>query len=184
MSGLQDHFSCISERATSQSDVITKIVATGKVLGFDICQQAMRAHAPRLWSHAQAFDLCHDSVRPCCTPSLPRCGLIAAIRALGTPANKEQRGAEIRMRWLAYVAHLALDRQLVVRTEPSWESPLTEREIDVLQWTACGKTSSEISQLLSISECTVNFHIRNVITKLHAANKTAAAVKAAVLGWI
>jgi LuxR family transcriptional regulator len=184
MSGRHDHFSFISERATSESDVLNKITATGKVLGFDICQEAMLAHGPQLWRHAQAFDLCLDSSRPTCTPPLPRCGLTSLIRALGLNADKEQSRSDIRMRWLACVAHLALDRQLVVRTAPSQQSPLTERELDVLRWTAHGKTSSEISQLLSISEHTVNFHIRNVIAKLHATNKTAAAVRAAMLGWI
>ena len=55
---------------------------------------------------------------------------------------------------------------------------------DVEYWTADGKTSSEISELLMISENTVNFHVKNVILKLQVANKTAAVVKAAVLGML
>jgi len=184
MGGRQDHFSCISERATSESDVLNKITATGKILGFDICRDAMLARSPQLWRHAQEFGLCLDRTRCTCAPPSPRCGLMSLVGASGSNADREQKKSEIRMRWLACVAHLALDRQLVVRTSPSHQSPLTERELDVLRWTAHGKTSSEISQLLSLSEHTVNFHIRNVIAKLHATNKTAAAVRAALLGWL
>jgi LuxR family transcriptional regulator len=61
---------------------------------------------------------------------------------------------------------------------------LTAREIEVLRWTAHGKTVDEISVLLAISVNTVNFHIKNAVAKLHAANKTAAAVRAAMLGLL
>jgi LuxR family quorum-sensing system transcriptional regulator SolR len=37
---------------------------------------------------------------------------------------------------------------------------------------------------LDIAGRTVNFHINNALTKLNAANKTAAAVKAAMLGFL
>ncbi|MTJ79618.1 MAG: hypothetical protein F8N37_01155 [Telmatospirillum sp.] len=59
---------------------------------------------------------------------------------------------------------------------------LTEREIEVLRWTASGKTSGEISDILSISVNTVNFHLKNTITKLRTANKTAAVFEAARAG--
>lgn len=184
MGGRQDHFSSISERAKSESDVLAKIAATGKVLGFDICHDAMLARGPQLWRHAQEFGLCLDGAWPTCAHPSLRCALLLIVDASDSNSDSEQKKSEIRMRWLACVAHLALDRQLVVRNSPSHQSPLTERELDVLRWTAHGKTSSDISQLLSLSEHTVNFHIRNVITKLHTTNKTAAAVRAALLGWL
>jgi LuxR family transcriptional regulator len=67
---------------------------------------------------------------------------------------------------------------------PELNAKLSNREIAVLRWTADGKTSSEISCILNIAERTVNFHINNVITKLNAANKTSAAIKAAMLGLL
>ena len=54
----------------------------------------------------------------------------------------------------------------------------------MLKWTADGKTSSDIAQILAISVDTVNFHVRNATAKLGAANKTAAVVRAAMLGWL
>ena len=58
------------------------------------------------------------------------------------------------------------------------------REIEVLRWTAEGKTSSEIGQIMNITERTVNFHVNCVVEKMGACNKTSAAVRAAMLGLI
>ena len=61
---------------------------------------------------------------------------------------------------------------------------LSEREKEVLRWTGDGKTASEISQILYLSQSTVNFHIRNAMIKLDAPNKTNAIVKAIYLGLL
>ena len=51
----------------------------------------------------------------------------------------------------------------------------------VLRWTADGKTSGEVGEIMNISERTVNFHVNNALEKLGAANKTAGVIKAAML---
>lgn len=61
---------------------------------------------------------------------------------------------------------------------------LTDRELEVTKWTADGKTASDIACILSLSQSTVNFHIRSVINKLGVSNKTAAAAVAAARGLI
>ena len=61
---------------------------------------------------------------------------------------------------------------------------LSPRETEVLKWTACGKTSGEISDLLSITEDTVNAHIKNACLKLDAVNKTHATAIALMHGVI
>jgi len=61
---------------------------------------------------------------------------------------------------------------------------LTKREVEILRWTAQGKSSEEIANLLHLSFNTINYHIKKSIAKLDAPNKTAAAVKAAVLGLL
>lgn len=63
-------------------------------------------------------------------------------------------------------------------------SPLSRREREILHWVAYGKTSYEISIIVGLSERTVNFHVANVVSKLNAANRTHAAVKAALMGLI
>jgi DNA-binding CsgD family transcriptional regulator len=61
---------------------------------------------------------------------------------------------------------------------------LSDREKACLSWTASGKSSWEVGRILSISESTVVFHIKNAMRKLGTANRTLAAVKAIELGLI
>ncbi|MBB1201378.1 transcriptional regulator SdiA [Enterobacteriaceae bacterium 89] len=60
----------------------------------------------------------------------------------------------------------------------------SKRELEILKWTAEGKTSAEISIILSISENTVNFHQKNMQKKFNAPNKTQIACYAAAIGLI
>lgn len=67
---------------------------------------------------------------------------------------------------------------------PARSEALTEREREVLRWTAVGKTSTEVAQILTVSENTIKFHIKNATHKLGVANKTAAVVKAVLMGLL
>lgn len=53
---------------------------------------------------------------------------------------------------------------------------LSARETECLRWTADGKTSDQISKIISISAATVNFHLKNAVGKLGAANRHHAAI--------
>jgi DNA-binding NarL/FixJ family response regulator len=68
----------------------------------------------------------------------------------------------------------------VARTE-LWPKlvELTDREVEILTWVARGKTSSEIAQILGLTKRTVDFHTDNARTKLGAATRTEAVIKAA-----
>lgn len=63
------------------------------------------------------------------------------------------------------------------RSEPP-PPGLTEREKDVLQLVARGDTSRQVAEHLVISENTVNFHIRNILGKLHARTRSEAVARA------
>ena len=47
-------------------------------------------------------------------------------------------------------------------------------EKEVLNWVKEGKTAGEISQILSISERTVKFHIQNILRKVDAVSRAQA----------
>jgi NarL family two-component system response regulator LiaR len=55
---------------------------------------------------------------------------------------------------------------------------LTERELDVIKLIARGLTNRKISEELVISEGTVKGHVSNILSKLHLADRTQAAVYA------
>ncbi len=62
--------------------------------------------------------------------------------------------------------------------------PLTERELDVLRLVAKGFTNKAIGAQLSISDRTVQGHLAKIYTKLGAASRTEAVMRAVTLGWI
>lgn len=55
---------------------------------------------------------------------------------------------------------------------------LSQREVETLLWSARGKTSAEIAQILGLTRRTVDFHLDNVRTKLGVMTRTQAVAKA------
>lgn len=65
-----------------------------------------------------------------------------------------------------------------IRKDAKLVRKLTSREMECLQWIACGKTSGEIAIICSISESTVNYHLKNTLSKLNSSNRVHAVAKA------
>lgn len=81
---------------------------------------------------------------------------------------------------LASHAMVAADRLLSRKLNERAVVPLpklTKREMDVLSWTAHGKTAWEVSVILGMSEKTVNFHLGNTMRKLGVNSKHQAVIK-------
>ena len=55
---------------------------------------------------------------------------------------------------------------------------LTQREVQVLQWLAFGKTDAEIGTLLGVSPRTVSKHLEHIYVKLGVETRTAAVMRA------
>lgn len=83
---------------------------------------------------------------------------------------------------LAAHALTAADRLLSPKLTKSDLPKLTRRELDVLSWTAQGKTAWEVSVILSMSEKTVNFHLGNAMRKLGVTSKHQAVLKCVAAG--
>ena len=83
---------------------------------------------------------------------------------------------------LQWVSTAVLSRMNQVRTKS--DITLSLREKEILRWTGDGKTAEDIARILSLSQSTVNFHLRNAMAKLDTPNKTAAVVRAIYLGLL
>lgn len=84
---------------------------------------------------------------------------------------------------LAIHLHEAL-QELLDRQAQTPRVTLTPRERECLKWTARGKSSWAISEILSLSERTVNFHIANAMGKLEVTSRTHAVAKSLYHGLI
>lgn len=62
------------------------------------------------------------------------------------------------------------------------KKPLTDREVEVLQYVMQGKTNKEIAQLLMITHHTVKAHVASIIRKVGVKNRLDAALVAARKG--
>jgi DNA-binding NarL/FixJ family response regulator len=80
-------------------------------------------------------------------------------------------------------------RELTVEEEDSSEpkdfySPLSSREVEILDYIARGNSNKEIAKSLKISDQTVKNHITSILKKLSVSDRTAAVVHALRHGWI
>ncbi len=80
---------------------------------------------------------------------------------------------------------LAAFRQMVVDEDTqSIFSPLSPRELEVLELVAAGRTNKEIALNLEISNQTVKNHVSSILRKLAVNDRTQAVVYAMRRGWI
>ncbi len=77
-----------------------------------------------------------------------------------------------------------LDPVLAAETLAQGDSPLTERETDVLSLARTGGTVADLSRILHLSEGTVRNHLSNAIGKTGARNRADAARIAEENGWL
>lgn len=82
------------------------------------------------------------------------------------------------------IAHLVLARFSTNRPHDPRLSPLTSRETEILRLISDGRANSEIAESLHIGLGTVKGHIRAILEKLSAADRTQAAVVALKKGYI
>lgn len=81
------------------------------------------------------------------------------------------------------VLHPTIARKLMQEIKqpprlPPTTEPLTQREVEVLGCLVQGMTNQQIARQLSVSVRTVSAHVRNILGKLHLANRTQAALYA------
>ncbi|MFK3819942.1 autoinducer binding domain-containing protein [Pseudomonas sp. NPDC089407] len=108
---------------------------------------------------------------------------ISVSRRVGDIDSGELYGNAGNVQWLCHTLHAVLGEHHLNALCPP-PPKMSERELEVLRWSAAGKTANDVACILSLSQSTVNFHIRSVITKTNAANKAGAIAIAALRGWI
>ncbi|MET0286215.1 MAG: autoinducer binding domain-containing protein [Polyangiales bacterium] len=141
------------------------------------------AEATELWADARSVGLRVGIA----TPSWGNAryfGLLSVARETTALSEAELTWLRPRLRWIADNMRGCIQVATANERTAKQQVRLSAREREVLTWTAQGKTSWEIGQIIGISENTVNFHIKNTIRKLDAQNKVHAAARAVHLGLL
>ncbi|MNN59377.1 Regulatory protein SdiA [compost metagenome] len=139
------------------------------------------AETPEFWEEAKSHGLCYGwglSTHDHCG----RASMLSVGRsesAIDIIEHWEKAGQTY---WLCHLLHEALTDK--PDAQKASEPHLSDREIEVLRWSADGKKAHEIAQLLNVSERTVSFHVKSAMNKLGAANKTSAVIQAAMRGLL
>lgn len=139
------------------------------------------ASSPTLLEEAKSFGINVGWVQSCFGPG-GAAGMLTLSRSCHQLNAVELASQQQRMRWLVIVTHLSMSR-IMCQTQTTRPS-LSPQEIEVLKWTADGKTATDIGEILTLSKATIDFHIKNAVIKLQVPNKTAATVRAAMLGLL
>ncbi|MBI1821823.1 MAG: autoinducer binding domain-containing protein [Nitrospirae bacterium] len=92
------------------------------------------------------------------------------IFSFSGPSIEEHDRHEDILEYLLPHFHQALIR--TISSSPLTTPRISFREREVLNWMKKGKTSGDISQILKITERTVNFHVHNILFKLRATSRS------------
>ncbi|ARJ44121.1 transcriptional regulator SdiA [Pantoea alhagi] len=149
---------------------------------FILWQDALSECTKLFWQEAKAHGL----------TSGVSCSLMALNRALGILSASSKKALnmltlqpeqQLRLQYLLDLSLQTLQRLDDVSMR-ILDITLSQRELEILKWTAEGKTAVEISLILAISPHTVNFHQKNLQKRFNAPNKTQVASYAAAMGLL
>jgi LuxR family quorum sensing-dependent transcriptional regulator len=164
-----------------------------------VCHHAARMVRPFLWSEITHHPHLTEPQRRIVDESAElglRAGAIVPIHgpgpvkaylSVGNDTTDDDFAGLFRARRHELHVLTAYGHERILQLGAGSEAPslaLSPRELEILTWTARGKTVPEISELLQISAHTVRTHIENAATKLGALNKTHASSIAVAQGLI
>jgi len=135
------------------------------------------ANAPDLWQALQSQGLQHGWTQAVHDPNGNHYSLFSLARshcAITPYELYENLGYAI---FISQTLHDLVAKKWPSHA-PSTTVHLSPREVEVLRWSARGKTAAETARILNLTERTVHFHISSSIKKLGVNNKISAVIAA------
>lgn len=162
-----------------------------------IVAHAMHSHVPILWSDTPAPSPAQQRfweeaagyglVGGVSFPMQTRGGDVGILSfAMDKNGRDAQAHINANMMWGPMIATMSQEamRRIVGGKQAQLRPRLTRREGEILRWLAAGKSTGEISVILSISEHGVVYHVRNLLHKFATRTRGQTVIKAMSLGML
>jgi LuxR family transcriptional regulator len=156
------------------------VVNTGMKTTNPILWEDVYSKNQEIWERSNGFGLKYGWSKSSLAPS----GMASLFSVCRSHEPLSQSEVKLKLPFLLWLSSVTTQMQAQHHTKDIPTYRLTQRESEVITWSANGKTSSEISLILGLSERTVNWHIKNVVEKLGVTNKTGAVAKSIRLSLI
>jgi LuxR family quorum-sensing system transcriptional regulator SolR len=142
--------------------------------------EAKRHGSRQLWADASDFGLNIGIAQPVWNRT-GSFGLLTLAREKTQISPRELSAIGPHLTWLASMFHARFSNLTLSERE---DFQLSSREIEILRWSAIGKTATEVAIIIGITTRTVNYHVANILSKMNVQNKIQATVRATTLGLL
>lgn len=191
----------VGEAATGDSAVHLADVALPDIILLDaqlrsddaieLTRQLKRRHPhtlvvllTRIDDDEQLFQAIRSGAAAYLTKDVDAEALVAAIRRVATGEYLINDSVLSRPHVASRVLHQFQELSVLDESTEGVFSPLTPREIEILDYVAQGNSNKEIAFQLRISDQTVKNHITSILRKLAVNDRTQAVIFALRHGWI
>jgi DNA-binding CsgD family transcriptional regulator len=120
----------------------------------------------RMLDEAASFGVVHGVGIPIKERNGDRCSIGVSTALPGPEILKSIEANLPDLFLMAHHLHAVIVDRYVEQSPDDKTNPLTGRELDCLNWVSIGKSTWEFSEIYGISENTVKYHLRNIMTKL------------------
>jgi DNA-binding CsgD family transcriptional regulator len=172
--------------STSLRNVKQSAWTIGDLLGEPTLEKLLAGNQPVVWQReSTSLSIGHDPLARLAIRfgvSVPFHNAFGNHAALTLCDSVYSKGDPAKLHQMAVPL---IDSALRVERERNTHAtPLSQREIECLQWAAAGKTSLEAGMIMGLSPHTVNQYLTEATVKLEAVNRTHAVAKAVRLALI
>ena len=170
---------------TRNADIVPSLCSMGNVelVLMDVCTEYEASGLDA----AQTIKLSHPDIKIIIITSVPEASWLDRAREIGIESFWYKRSSKELLSVMDRTMEgesIYPDTTPTVKIGSAFSYDFSRREIDVLRELTTGAANKEIAQTLHISEDTVRFHIKNILTKTGFQNRTELAVEARKTGFV
>jgi DNA-binding CsgD family transcriptional regulator len=177
-----------SDELVCSNNLLRIVVLDPETAEWTLAAALRRTHPADRGRVAQFADSARHAVQLGTAANVPAPASVRIVRPDGTfaqlyvSAPVEEHASSGETRLLGIAIDVSADG--LARLRRQTPTPLTAREVEVLQLAAEGRSTRELADLLYLSPGTVKTHFQHIYAKLGVSDRAAAVARALRGGWI